>query len=300
MARAARARHAAGVDARRYTDLRADGWGRGRVEHAVRSGALHRVARGALLSGIGEPTLVDKLQALFLVLPPAAVIGFHTAAELYGFGVLRSRRPHIVVPAGTPVPDIRGVATHQAVVPIGAPVVVAGLPCVPPDRCAIDLARTSRRLDSIAILDAALRSGRCSSQSLAEELWRHDGLRGVRQARELVPLADPRAECRQESQLRLVLIDGLLAVPQVQIWVDDEWGEPRYRLDLGYEELKVAGEYDGSSHLDRDRMRGDRHRHNWLASRGWVMRYFTDVDLYRRPPYIVATMRDAIARASRG
>jgi very-short-patch-repair endonuclease len=190
-------------------------------------------------------------------------------------------------------------ATHQAVVPIGTPVIVGGLPCVPPDRCAIDLARTSRRLDSIAVLDAALRSGRCSPESLATELWHHGGLRGVRQARELVPLADPRAECRQESQLRLVLIDGRLAVPQVQIWVDDEWGEPRYRLDLGYEDLKVAGEYDGSSHLDRDRMRADRHRHNWLASRGWIMRYFTDVDLYRRPPHIVATMRDAIAQVSR-
>jgi very-short-patch-repair endonuclease len=256
------------------------------------------VARGALLSGTGEPTHVDLLRALFLILPPSAVIGFHTAAELLGFGVLRSRRPHILVPAGTPVPDIRGVATHQAVVPIGDPVVVAGLPCVPPERCAIDLARTSRRLDSIAVLDAALRSRRCTPESLAAELWRHDGLRGVRQARELVPLADPRAECRQESQLRLVLIDGRLAVPQVQIWVDDEWGEPRYRLDLGYEDLKVGGEYDGSSHLDRDRLRGDRQRHNWLASRGWIMRYFTDVDLYRRPPYIVATMRDAIARAS--
>jgi hypothetical protein len=28
------------------------------------------------------------------------------------------------------------------------------------------------------------------------------------------------------------------------------------------------------------------------------MRYFTDADLYRRPGYIVATMREAIARAS--
>jgi hypothetical protein len=39
------------------------------------------------------------------------------------------------VPAGTPAPDIRGVATHRAVVPIGDPVEVGGLPCVPPDRC---------------------------------------------------------------------------------------------------------------------------------------------------------------------
>jgi very-short-patch-repair endonuclease len=287
------------MDAKRYADLRADGWSRGKVEYALSSGTLRRVARGALLTGgPGQPTIVDLLRALFLVLPPAAVLGFHTAAELYGFGVMPGRKPHIVVPAGTPVPDLRGVASRQAVLPVGEPVEVAGLPCVPPERCAIDLARTCRRLDAIAVLDAALRSGRCTPESLAAEVARHDGLRGVRQARELVPFADPRAECRQESQLRLVLVDGRLATPEPQLWVADEWGEPRYRLDLGYEELRVAGEYDGSSHLDRHRMRSDRQRHNWLASRGWVMRYFTDADLYRRQPYIVATMREAIASRS--
>jgi very-short-patch-repair endonuclease len=169
---------------------------------------------------------------------------------------------------------------------------------VPPQRCAIDLARTCRRPDAIAVLDAALRSGTCTNETLAAELARHDGLRGIRRARELATLADPRAECRQESHLRLVLIDGQLPVPEPQIWVYDQWGEPRYRLDLGYERLRVGGEYDGRSHLDRDRMRTDRERHNWLASRGWTMRYFTDVDLYRRQPYIVSTMREAIARAS--
>jgi hypothetical protein len=88
-----------------------------------------------LLAGSREPSQVDLLRALFLVLPPGAVVGFHTAATLYGFGVVPDSRPHIVVPAGTPAPDIRGVATHRAVVPIGDPVEVGGLPCVPPDRC---------------------------------------------------------------------------------------------------------------------------------------------------------------------
>lgn len=286
------------MDAMRHVDLRAEGWSRGQVERAVSSKRLRRVARGVLVDGSREPTRVELLRALFLVLPPAAVLGFQTAATLYGFGVVPDTRAHVVVPAGTPAPDIRGVATHRVVVPVGDPVTVAGLPCVPPDRCAIDLARTCRRLDAIAVLDAALRSGCCTAESLRQELVFHDGLRGVRQARELTLLADPRAECRQESQLRLVLVDGRLAVPQLQIWVPDDWGTPRYRLDLGYEEVKVAAEYDGGSHLDRRRMRADRERHNWLAARGWNLRYFTDVDLYRRPARIIATMREALAQAS--
>lgn len=263
----------------------------------MQSGHLHHVARCAYLSGAGQPSLVERLRALFLVLPPGAVVGYQTAALLYGFGVHAHRRPHILVPAGGPVPHLRGVAVHQAVLPIGAPVEVDGLPCVPPDRCAIDLARTGSRLDAIAVLDAALRSGRCTESTLATEVLRHDGLRGVRRARELVPVADPRAECPQESHLRLVLLDGRLPVPEPQIWVRDDWGDPRFRIDLGYEQLRVGGEYDGRSHLDRDRMRSDRQRHNWLSARGWTMRYFTDVDLYRRPQSIVATMREALSQA---
>ena len=54
-------------------------------------------------------------------------------------------------------------------------------------------------------------------------------------------------------------------------------------------------EYDGMSHLDRERFRYDRDRANWLDAQGWTMRYFTDRDLYRRPEYIVDSVRAALA-----
>lgn len=176
----------------RYGELRRDGLSRGQIRGRLAGGTLHRVARGAYTTGTGRPSLVDALHALFLILPASAVLGFHTAAQLYGFGVVPSRLPHVVVPAGTGLPDIQGVAAHQAVLPLGDPVMIAGLPCAPPNRAAIDLARTCSRLDALAVLEAALRSGRCTCQSLAEELGRHDGLRGVRQARYALPLVGAR------------------------------------------------------------------------------------------------------------
>ena len=54
-----------------------------------------------------------------------------------------------------------------------------------------------------------------------------------------------------------------------------------YVVDLADRRLRVAAEYDGSSHLDRARLRSDRTRHNYLSTRHWRMRYFTDQDLYR-------------------
>jgi hypothetical protein len=275
-----------------YGELRTLGATRGMIRAAVTRGALGHPHRDVYVPA--SDRLIDRLDALCRLLPPYAAIGFHTAAELHGFGVVRCDPVHVMVPAGRPFPVIKGVATHQSVLAF-TPVEVAGIPCVSGARCAVDLARVARRPDALAVLDAALRSGVATPDALAAEVVRHDGLRGVRQARHLVPLADPRAECRQESHLRLVLLDGRLPAPEPQLWVADDWGGQRFRLDLGWRERRVGAEYDGASHLDRDRLRHDRDRHNWLETCGWRMRYFTDRDLYRRPSYIVATMRAALA-----
>jgi very-short-patch-repair endonuclease len=224
-------------------------------------------------------------------LPATAVFGFHTAAALLGFGVLESESVHIVVPAGTAHPRIRGVVAHEAVLSTDDRVSVAGFPCTAPARTAIDLVRTVRRLDALPVLDAVLRTGRCVLNDLSVEAERHHGLRGVRQARELVPHADGRAECRQESQLRLLLLDAHLPALQPQVWVYDEAGAARYRIDLGCAVRRVGLEYDGVSHLDRHRLRLDRARMNWLDEHGWTMRYFTDFDLYRNPQRMIAQAR---------
>lgn len=282
-----------GMTTWRYAELLARGLSPNQIRDRVRTGALHRVTRGTYVSG-GQPSFVDRLHAVRQVLPPDTVFGFHTAARLYGFGVVPTGRIHVISPTGRPVPQISGVVGHQAVLPL-LPVEVAGLPCAAPERVIVDLARICSRIDALAVVDAALRARASTPSALAGELALHDGLRGVRQAREVVPLGDPRPECRQESQLRMILLDGGLPAPEPQLWVFDAWDDAQFRLDLGYRRQRVGAEYDGRSHTDRERMRLDRRRHNWLAEHGWSMRYFTDVDIYRQPTQIVATMRAALA-----
>jgi hypothetical protein len=279
----------------RYSDLVADGLTRAQVDGQIGEGGLVRATRGVY--GLGGISADDSLRALFLRLPPGAVLGFQSAAALYGFDVLPPTVVHVVVPAGTVRPRIRGVRAHEAIVPVDESTLLGGVPCVSAARCAVDLARTLRRMDALPLLDTALRSRACTPDDLAVEVLRHEGLKGVRQARELIPAADPRPECRQESQLRLVVIDAGLPVPEPQLWVRDEYGTLRYRLDLGYRERRVGLEYDGRSHSEQGRLRSDRERMNWLDNHGWTMRYFTDRDLYQRPSYIVSEVRSALARA---
>ncbi len=232
---------------------------------------------------------------MLMRLPSEAVVGFHTGARLHGFGDVPQDSLHVIVPAGSVVPKISGVIAHEAVLPVCDPVMLSGIPTASAERCAVDLARTVRRMDALPLLDLALRSGACLPADLRWEVARHARLRGVCQARQLVRLADARAECRQESQLRLVLIDGGLPPPEPQIWVADECGNPIFRLDMGYRTRKVGIEYDGRSHLTRERLRADRARMNWLSAHGWTMRYFTDRDLYLRPHHVVNEIRQALS-----
>jgi very-short-patch-repair endonuclease len=275
----------------RFGELRAAGATRRQIHWAVARDRLVRVFHDAYLPGSGPADLLSVLRAAQRLLPPASVFSHHTAAALHGFGVLTSTTVHVTVPAGTPVPQRRGITAHESALPRDDAVEVLGLPCLPPARCAVELARSQPRMDGLAVLDAALRAGVVTDDELFSEVLRHDRLRGVRRARELLPLADPLAECRQETGVRLLLHDANLPRPRLQLVVADEWGVERYWLDLGYEEEQVGIEYDGASHLDRRRIRSDRQRHNWLAQNGWRMRYFTDDDLYRRPEALVQMVR---------
>ncbi|MBX7265844.1 type IV toxin-antitoxin system AbiEi family antitoxin domain-containing protein [Micromonospora sp. Llam7] len=277
----------------RYPELLRAGSSRGAVRHAVEVGRLRRVGRG--IYAAAAPDFGEDLRATLLRLPPEAVFGFHTGARLHGFGDVPQASLHVIVPASSVVPKISGLIAHESVLPVRDQVLLADVPVASAARCAVDLARTLPRMDALPLLDLALRCGACQPADLRRETARHAGLRGVCQARQLVRLADARSECRQESQLRLVLVDGGLPPPEPQIWVHDEWGNAVVRLDLGYQESKVGIEYDGRSHLTRERLRTDRARMNWLSAQGWTMRHFTARDLYHRPRYVVDQTRQALS-----
>jgi very-short-patch-repair endonuclease len=274
-------------------DLARDGLSRSATLWQADHGRIVRAFRDAYVLGVAAPDIADKARAALAVSGSHCLVGFHTAAALLGFGVVTDDAVHLVVPPGKPFPTHHGIRVHQSVVPVRAPTVWKGIPCTPPARTAIDLARTLDRPYALAILDAALSSGTCTYDDLVMEVAHHGGLRGVKRARSLVGLADGRSQCVQETHLRLILHDAGLCEFEPQVPVHDDYGTVRCYLDLADQSHRVAVEYDGASHLDRSRLRQDRERHNWLDGRGWRMRYFTDRDLYRYPDRIVRIVRSA-------
>ena len=81
--------------------------------------------------------------------------------------------------------------------------------------------------------------------------------------------------------MRLRVVDAGFPRPEPQIWVHDARGAPLYRLDMGWREVRAAGEYDGEEHHGPDEAEHDRHRravleqeHGWtvlVAGRGDVL-----------------------------
>jgi hypothetical protein len=106
---------------------------------------------------------------------------------------------------------------------------------------------------------------------MRRSLPRYFRRRGVIQLRQLIPLADPRAESAGESWTRLEIVDAGLPAPQPQYWVS-VGGRPTYRLDLAYPHAKVAVEYDGREFHEGDARRiADERRRRWLRRNGWTV-----------------------------
>lgn len=245
-----------------------------------------------------EPGARMRVSAAGLAIGRSVPACLHTAAELHGFGILDDPVTHVAVDPDLPCRRRRGLWPHQLVL---APQDVVRLRCgvlaTRADRTAVDLARTVPPMDGLAVLDAALAAGACSPESLAGEIERHVGLRGVRQARTLLTLAEYGPDSPQESRMRWRCHEARLPRPTVQLPVSGRDGRSHRWLDLGWDDVKVGLEYDGEvGHDGAVRRRADRRRHNVLQDDDWLMFYATDLDIYRDAAALMSKVDAAIRR----
>ena len=149
-------------------------------------------------------------------------------------------------------------------------------------RTACDLGRLLWRFDALSAIDGFLRLG-LEHGLLLSEMSRFAGHRGVRQLRTLAPIGDPGAESPPESALRLHWYDADLTPPETQIWVDDDDGLPRFRIDVGDRSVRYGAEYFGEQFHDDVKKDDDEARLTWLGEcRDWHMDVFTKDDVYGR------------------
>lgn len=284
---------------RPFTRAQAAAWGVGPtlLRLAARRHLVRELVRGTYAVAQLRDTIELRTAALGLVVSDQAVITDRTAAWLHDIDVLPRRAAHEPVPLdvfGAEGSRVRrpGVASGVRWLRSDEVVELGGVLLTSRTRTALDLGRMLPRYDAIGALDAFLGAG-VPRHELEWGVHRFKGHRGVLQLRELVPLADPRAESMPESALRLHGHDGGLPPLTPQVWVED-----RRRVDLGIPEIRYAAEYLGEAFHTRDDQReADEERTAWLVERWWVVDMFCKDDVYGPHADPAGVMRGGVRRA---
>lgn len=215
-------------------------------------------------------TFQQRATAAWLWSRRRAVVAGCTAAALHKTKWVDADGPvDLIYSCGRPP---AGVVVHNAVLHPDEHSIVAGLPVTTPERTAFDLGRRGRVEDAVARLDALARATGVKVDDVAALAERHRGCRGLRQLEKVLPLVDAGAQSPRETFLRLLLMKAGLPRPQTQIPAYADDGYPFAFLDMGWQDLLVAVEYDGDQHrVDRWQYVKDVHRIDELERRGWIV-----------------------------
>ena len=239
---------------------------RQQLDVQVRKRRLIRVWRGVY--ALAEPDLLTRLRALDLLVGRPAVACMHTAAALYGFDTEEAESVHVLDP-GFRLRPTSGLVVHQR---DGAPLrLVASRRATSPAWTAVEVARVLTRPRALATLDAALHSRWCGPAELADAVDRQRGRRGIVAVRDLVPIADGRAESPMESEARLAMLDYGLPCPALQHPIVGRDGTS-WRVDFAWPEARVAAEYQGAPwHVGPAAMRNDAKRFAGIQEVDWLL-----------------------------
>ena len=162
-----------------------------------------------------------------------------------------------------------------------------GMRVTTPARTGFDIARR-RPLDAaVASLDALGYATGLTARDVFAVARRHRGSPGLRQLAKVLDLYDPGAASPKETWLRLLAIRAGYPRPRTQIPVRSPDGRRQYYLDMGWEDMMLALEYDGEQHrVDPVQYAYDIQRSEDLAELGWtrlrVVKENRSADVLRR------------------
>ncbi|MDR3655292.1 MAG: hypothetical protein P4L48_06340 [Mycobacterium sp.] len=162
-----------------------------------------------------------------------------------------------------------------------------GLYVTTPERTAFDIGRRGTLGRAVAGLDALAAATDFKARDVGELAAKHGHASGLRQLEAALDLVDAGAQSPRETWLRLALIDAGFPRPRTQIPVLGADGFPRHFLDMGWEDIMLALEYDGDHHrTDRRQFAKDVDRLEYVDRIGWtvirVVAGHRDRDVIRR------------------
>lgn len=262
-----------------------------------------RVPRGV------SQTLLDRVRP-YAELGVESVVSHTTAAILHGIPMPyvheEPRLIHLTRPAGTTIPRRKGVIGHKRELTPGECMLIDGVPVTTPARTLLDLAGILNLDDLVAVADHLICEHHWENQPAkfpiveAAVLSRYIGskhhLRGLANAQAATEWMRVGADSPRETRLRLLLQRACLPEFLPNCEIPGAPNEPKVHPDLGCEEFRVCGEYEGEVHLTPEKQLFDRNRDTRTAARGWLQVKVFNKDMQRGDDWVVQMFRQALAQ----
>lgn len=210
-----------------------------------------RVLPGVHVPRTAELTVRDRCVAAFLWSGRRGVISGAAAAAIHGADWVDAATVIDLNHANPRAPA--GVMTRQETLDNNEVVDIDGLLVTSVERTVFDLARFGSVAEAVGRLDALARAVEFKADDVLELSECHPGAPGRLWVPDVLDLVDAGAQSMQESYWRMRILAGGFPRPQTQLPVLRPDGYSYYYLDMGWQDLGVAAEYDGEQHRLVDR-----------------------------------------------
>ncbi len=283
---------------------------RSQLRAAISNQQLTRLRRGVYAAQPDSRQQLHrlKLRAALPKLEPTTYFAHASAAVIHRLPLLAKRLEEIVVVRtggghGSINPTLharRGrVEQHEVTT-------VDGLPVTTLVRTIADLVRILPFPEAVMVADAVLAKGVSVPGLLAATAKG----RGCRMARRALLFADGRSESPGESLSRVRMDAAGVPAPELQLEIRDERGAFLARVDFGWEELGIVGEFDGAVKYGRllkpgqsvaDVVEAEKLREQVLIEQGWIVIRWTWKELWdgsfeRRLRRVIEARRELLAK----
>ncbi|WP_377644079.1 hypothetical protein [Oryzobacter terrae] len=275
--------------------LRTEARSLGVTDRALRSSKFRTILPGVVVSSIVPDTVVVRARAAILLAPDGGVISHFTAARLWGGRVPDNEWTHVSFMRDVRF-RVRGIRPHRYRRRLDVRK-WHGVPVTSPEQTFCDMARFLGLVDLVALGDSLVRKSRLSPEHLSSyaEGWsgqfKADAVAAAR-------LVRARVDSSPETALRLLLVLAGLPEPDIDIHIRAVDGTLRFRIELGYENVRFAIEYDGRWHEGAAQREKDRARRTHLSEEeGWTFVVVTGDELYNATETLLVRIVDAARSA---
>lgn len=246
---------------------------------------------GVYLDADVPQTAAMRARAALLLVPSAVAACHLTAAEILRLPVPRCSETHVLVPRDQPRVRRRGIQVHRGERRLS---LRDGVSVTTALETFGDVARDVELIDAVALGDAIVHEGYATVSALRRKA---DELQGAGRARAMAAaaLVRPRVRLPQETKLRLLIT--LSGLPEPVTGLELTAAGRRRELDTAYPEWRVAVEYDGRHHVERDlQWSEDIERHEQIRDEKWTVVTVTGLQMWD-PERVLSRIRAALANA---